>query len=148
MPMRIMHRLAMELPALGNRMLTPRRIRSMIALPVVKMMVYMTVEMIGAMKPRSGSNKHTARKPLRTVISVRRAVVRRSFIVAVRAYRRRTDLNGNLCMCRSLIRDGKKQAGRKSRQTKTFQHSHNVTSDHWRRTHSRLVALQFRVDAI
>jgi hypothetical protein len=132
MPVGIVHRLAMEFSPLRDRMLSPPRHRSVIAMTVIEVMIDMAIEMIGAMEPRSSSNEHTARKPFRTVISVRRAVVRRNFVVAVRAYRRRTDLNCNLCVCRSLIRGGKKQAGRKRSQTKTFQHSHSITSVHWR----------------
>ena len=106
MPMRIVHRLAMEFPPLRRRMRTTFGKRSMITMTIVEVMIDMAVEVGGTMKPRSGPDEHPALEPFRPVIAIRRAIVGRNFIVAVGTYRRRPDLNRNLC--RSLIRGSKK----------------------------------------
>jgi hypothetical protein len=49
-------------------------------------------------KPRPRANKHAAHKPLRPIITIRRASVRRVRIIAIRAYRRRSKVGwGNNC---------------------------------------------------
>jgi len=130
-PMGIVHRLAVELGAVIDRMLAARGRRTVIALAVVEMVVYMAIEVIRAVKPGTCANEHPAREPLWTIVSVGSAVVRRNLVVAIRTNRRFSNLHGYLC--RGPIRGSKKQASRNSRQTKIPQHPHNFTSDLLRR---------------
>ena len=96
--MRIVHCLAVELCAVIAGALSTLRHWSVVPVPVVITMVNMAVEVFGAMKPRACSDKYPAVEPLRAVISVRRAVVRRNFVVSIRAGWRRADLDRNLSL--------------------------------------------------
>ena len=98
MAVNIMHRVSVKLcPALGW-MFSPCWKRPVIAVSIVEMMVYMPVKVLWAVKPRSRADENTARKPLRSVVTVRRAVIRRSLIIAIRTNRRLSDTDCNLCI--------------------------------------------------
>jgi hypothetical protein len=67
----------------------------------VEAVVHVAVEVVGAMEPRAGSGKETAAEPLRPIVSVWGAVLRRIVEVAIRASRRYPDIDGDPCRCRS-----------------------------------------------
>jgi len=90
-PMSIVHRLSMKLRPMIRRVFPTRREPSVIALAVIQTVIYMPVEMISPVKPRSRADKDAAVVPLRTVIPVRRARIRRSLVIAVRASRFHAD---------------------------------------------------------
>jgi len=135
MAMRIVHCLTVKLRPVFRRTRTARRQRPMVPLAVVETMIDMSIEMSGTMEPRSRADKDSARKPLRTVVPVRRAVVRRHFVIPVRANRRSADRNRNLS--RRTRTCGEKQAHNNRRQSYCFQSSHSFTSHLGRRAPPR-----------
>ena len=108
--MRIVHGLAMKFCAVFRRVLAASREIAVIPLPVVQVVIHMPVKVIPSMKPRSRADEDAAVVPLRSVITIRRALVRRSFIVAIRAIRLHADFDRDLCPC--LWRRRKEQASR------------------------------------
>jgi len=58
--MRIMHRLAVELGPMIGRVFPTRRQGPMIALAIIQVMVYMTIEVIRTVEPRASADKHAA----------------------------------------------------------------------------------------
>lgn len=91
MAMGIMHCLAVKFRAMFSRMFSPSRETAVVSLAVVECVIDVPIEMIGTMVPGPGPDEYPAIKPFRSIITIRSAVVRRSFIVAVRAYGRRPD---------------------------------------------------------
>ena len=73
------------------------RHRSGIAMPRVIPVIDMPVEPMPAVKPRPSADEQPAGKPVRPIVPIRRAVVRRIVVISVRARRRHTDPNHNLC---------------------------------------------------
>jgi hypothetical protein len=61
--------------------------------------IYVAVEALGTMKPGARAKEDATGKPLRAVVAVGGAVVRRDVIVAVRADRRDSDIDLYLSMC-------------------------------------------------
>jgi hypothetical protein len=114
MSMRVVHGLAVELSPMIYRMLATRRRRPVIALAIVKMVVYVAIEVIRPMEPRTSPNKYTTGEPLRTIVSIRCAGIRGFFVVAIGANRRSTDFHRNLSGCGSARTGHEKQAGSKS----------------------------------
>lgn len=108
--MRVVHGLAMELRPLSRRVLAACREAAAIALAVVQVMIHMPVEMVAAVKPRPRADKDAAGVPLRPVISVRCALIRRSFVVPIWAIRLWADFNRYLR--RYLDRRRQEQTGR------------------------------------
>jgi hypothetical protein len=96
MTMRVMHSVAMKFSAMFRWMFAASGEATMVALAIVEMMIDVSVEVIRPVKPGSRTNEHTAYKPLRPIIPVGGAVVRRNFIVPVRTDRRRSDADRNL----------------------------------------------------
>ena len=94
----IMHRLSVELRAVLGWVLIARREIPMVAMPVVKMMIYMPIKVFRPVEPRPRANKKAARKPLGSVVAIWRAVIRRSLIIAIRTNRRLSDTDCNLCI--------------------------------------------------
>jgi hypothetical protein len=114
MSMRVMHGLAMELSPMVDWVLaTPRR-RPVVALAIVKMVVYVAIEVIRPMKPRTSPDKYATGEPFRTVITIRRAGIRGFFVIAVGANRRSTNFHRHLSGCGSARTGHKKQASSKS----------------------------------
>jgi hypothetical protein len=58
-----------------------------VAVMNIEMIIYVAVEVMRAMEPRASANEDAAYKPLRSVVSIGSARIRRVVIVAVRAYR-------------------------------------------------------------
>jgi len=106
--MRIVHRLTVKLRPMIRRPLATRRHWSVISMAIVKVVIHMSIEVIWSVEPGSRSNEHATREPLRSVISIRCAVVGRNFVISVRANRRSADFHCNLSW-RTRTR-GEKQA--------------------------------------
>ena len=128
MPMRIMHRLSMKLSAMIPRMFPARWHRPMVPMPIVIMVINMPIEVIRPMEPRPSPNKNPACKPLRTVITIRCAIVRRYLVVPIWTNRGSPDLHRNLR--RSNMIRCEKQPGRHSSEPKILQLVRNLSSVH------------------
>src|SRR5580704_169620 len=78
------------------------RQRSSVTVMRIIAVVDMAVEAVRAVKPRAGSKKQSAYKPIGSVVTVRSAVVRGIVEVPVRAHGSRSDVyaDGNLGWCR------------------------------------------------
>ena len=126
MSVRIMHGLTMKLSPMIDRVLAARGHRSVISLPVVQTMIHMAIETIRPMEPGSSTDEHATCEPLRTVISVRSAVVRGFLIVSVWAYRSSANLHRNLSWCAGASHG--KQARSHSRHQKVLQSMHSFFS--------------------
>jgi hypothetical protein len=96
--MGIMHCFSMELSAVLNRTLAARGERPVVALAIVKIVIDVSVKVFASVEPRSRANKYASRKPLRAIVTIRRAVVRRNLVVPVRTNRGLPDAYGNLCI--------------------------------------------------
>ena len=96
----VMHGLTMEFRSMITRVLAPSRHGSMVSVTVIEVMVYMTVEVLRPMKPRSSAHKYATRKPFGTIVAIRGAVVRRYFVIPVGTYRRRSNAHRNLSWSR------------------------------------------------
>jgi hypothetical protein len=113
--MGVVHGLAMELCSVLRGVLAAGGEAAVIALPVVQVVIHMSVKMIPAMKPWSRSDEDAAVVPLRAVIPVRCALIRRSFVVAIRALRLCADFD---CYLRRRL-------CRRQEQTDRNRHSRN-----------------------
>ncbi len=96
--MRIVHGASVELHPVLRWMLAARRHRAVIALAVIEVMIYVPIKVGWAVKPGSRADEHAARKPFRSVVTIRRAVIRRNLVIAIRTNRRFTDTDCNLCI--------------------------------------------------
>jgi hypothetical protein len=94
--MRIVHGLPMEFLPMLSRVLTARRETTVVPLPVIQVVIHMPIKMVRSMEPRTRANKYTTRKPLRPIIPIRRAVIRRNLVISIRTNRRFADLHSNL----------------------------------------------------
>jgi hypothetical protein len=65
----------------------------MIAFAIVQVMIHVSVEVLRPMKPRTRADKHAAYEPLRPIITIRGAVIRRYFVVPIWTHRWLTDTN-------------------------------------------------------
>jgi len=81
-PVSIVHRLPVKLCPMIGCVFPARRETAAVALAVIQMVIHMPVEMVPATEPRSSADEDSAVIPLRSVITVRRAGVRRSLVVA------------------------------------------------------------------
>jgi hypothetical protein len=73
--------------------ISARRHRSFVTMTRIKSVIDMAGEMRRAVEPGASSNKHTADKPIRPVVTVGRAVIRRVVEVTIGAHGRRTNSN-------------------------------------------------------
>lgn len=64
----------------------------------MEMSIYMTSEVISAVKPRADANKYAIRKPFRTIVTGRSAVIGRNIIVSIRTIGRRSHFDRNLSL--------------------------------------------------
>ena len=96
MPMRIVHRLTVELCAVIASVLSASRRRTVIAVAIIQMMVNVTIEMISAVVPRACTDKHAAVEPFRAIVAIGSAGVRWRLVITVRADWRLADLYCNL----------------------------------------------------
>jgi len=72
---------------------------AVIAMLGMEMVIYVAVEAGRAVKPRAGANEYATGKPLRAVVAVGGAVVRRDVIVAVGTFGRDADVDLHLSLC-------------------------------------------------
>jgi hypothetical protein len=70
--------------------------RSMVAIVGVEVIVYVTVEVGRAMKPRTSTDESTAGEPLRAVVTIRGAAIGRGVVVAIGTSRGRPDVDADL----------------------------------------------------
>jgi hypothetical protein len=92
----VMHCIAVKLRTMFSWTRAARGHSPTVALPKVETMIDMSIEMIRSMEPRSGPDEYTAREPLRAIIAIRSAVVRRNLVVSVRTNRGFSDADPNL----------------------------------------------------
>ena len=70
--------------------------RSMVAVARIIAIVDVAIKAVGAVEPGAGSDEHPTRKPIRPIVAVGCAIIRSIVEVAVGAYRRHSNVNGNL----------------------------------------------------
>ena len=73
--------------------------RAVIPMFGMEMVIYVAVEACRAVKPGAGANEDSAGKPLRAVVAVGSAVIRRDVIVPVGTFRRDADVDLHLSLC-------------------------------------------------
>ncbi len=83
------------------------RQRTMIAVAWIVAVVDVAVKAAWSMEPRPCAEEDPSHKPVRPVVAVGRTIIGGIVEISVRADRRHTDLDGNLC--RGLSRCGKPQ---------------------------------------
>jgi len=91
-----MSELAVKLPAVFGGMFAAGRISAAVSLTEIILVVDTSIEMLRPVKPGSGPDKETVRKPVRPVIAVGSTVIRRNLVIPVRTNRRRSDTDGDL----------------------------------------------------
>ena len=69
---------------------------SVVTMTRIVAVVDVAIKAVGSMKPGARSNKHTAREPIRPIVAVGRTIIWRVVEVAVGAYRRHSNVDGNL----------------------------------------------------
>ena len=71
------------------------------AVAVIRMevIVYMSAEVVTAMKPRSCTDEDTAAKPFGTVVAIGSAAIRSDIVIAIGTSRCYTDINADLGLC-------------------------------------------------
>jgi hypothetical protein len=72
------------------------RQRSVIAMARIIPVIYVPVEASMPMEPRPCTDKHASIKPIRPVVPIRSAIIRRIVEVPIRAIRRNADPDNNL----------------------------------------------------
>jgi hypothetical protein len=65
----------------------------------MKTVVYMAMKTLRTVKPWAGTNENAARKPFRTIVSIRRALIRRRIVVPIRTHRRNSHFDADLSVC-------------------------------------------------
>ena len=80
------------------RPLAPFGHRAFVSVVRMEMVIHMAAEVGGAMEPRANTNKDSARKPLRPVVAVWSASIRRGVVVPVRTLGRGSNVDGNLSL--------------------------------------------------
>lgn len=129
-PVRIVHCRSVKFAALIYRMFATCRHGSVVAVAIVQSVIDMTVEVPRPVEPGAGPNEHTTREPFRTVVPIRRAVVRRNFVVTVGANRWCANFYRNLSW-RTRTRS-EEQAHNNGQHCYKLQSSHCFTSIHLR----------------
>jgi len=115
-----MHCIAVKLLTMLHRMFAACWKSSMITLTKIEMMIDVPVEMLWPVVPRTGADEDTTREPFRAVIAVRSAIVRRNLVIPVRANRRFSDADCNLCI--RCMRSGEEKARRCNSQVGEVSH--------------------------
>ena len=77
-------------------LVTPTGQGSVVTVTRVIPVVDVAVESLVAVEPGTSPDKHSARKPIRPVIAIRGAVIRRIVKIPIRTWRRNTDVDRNL----------------------------------------------------
>jgi hypothetical protein len=69
------------------------RVWSPVAATRIETVVDMAIKPMRAMEPGAGSEEHPANEPIRPIVAIRRAIIWSKVVVAIRAYRRRPDVD-------------------------------------------------------
>jgi hypothetical protein len=77
------------------------RMWTTVAVLWIEPVINVAAEVVGAVEPRAGSDEHAAREPLGTVVPIWGAVVWGRVVVAIRASRLCSDIDGDLSGCRA-----------------------------------------------
>jgi hypothetical protein len=72
-----------------------------VAVTWIEAVINVAAEVVGAMEPRAGSDEHAVGQPVGTVVPIRGAVVGGEVVVAIRANRLWSDIDGDLSGCRA-----------------------------------------------
>jgi hypothetical protein len=107
-----------------KRLGSTRRQRSSVPVVRVIAIVYVAVEAVRSMEPRPGADKHAIQKPVRSVVAIRRTIVRRVIEIAVRANRCRTKVYSHADLRRCMGGQTAKEA-EKCQQAERTDDSHN-----------------------
>lgn len=118
-------RIVLRMHSMPIALASPRE-RPMVTVVRIEVIVYVTAKMFRPMEPRSRSNKDTARKPFRSVVSVGRACIRRIIKIPIRTNRRCSDRHTELR--RGCLRSGdKEQHSSNSRQDENLESLHTLS---------------------
>ena len=93
---RIVHRLAVKLRAVVRRTSAALGHRTAISMAIIQSMIHMTVKMFRPVIPGSRADKDSIGEPFRRIIPVGSAIVRRYFVITVRANGRSADTYRNV----------------------------------------------------
>jgi hypothetical protein len=104
-----------------KRLVSTVRMWTSVTVMRIEAVIDVSLEVMWAVKPRAGSDEYTAVKPLRAVVSIWRAIVRREIVVAVRATRFWSDIDRDLRVCRAR---NAQQNDTQCRKRNKFQKSH------------------------
>lgn len=126
MPVWIMHCLSVESFVVCHRTLSARWETAVISLSIIEMMIDVTIEVSWSVEPGTSSDKDTASKPLRPVITIRSAVIWRLFVIPIRTRRRNSDTHRNLRV--RLVSWSSQHTNGRYRQRKILQRLHIFTS--------------------
>jgi hypothetical protein len=126
----VMHFIAVEVfggavPSFTGLLSGVRKL-TVVSMVRMKVVVYVATEVGWTVKPGAGTDEDSAGKPLRTVVSVWRAAVRRGFVISIGAGRGDADIHADLSICFRSIRY-EAQTG-DSRECKIFETTHTFTS--------------------
>jgi hypothetical protein len=81
----------------------------------IEAVINVAVEVVGAVEPGAGSDEDTAGEPLGSVVPVWGAVVWSQVVVAIRANRLCSEINGHLSGCRARNAQQSANQGRKGK---------------------------------
>lgn len=101
--------------------LSTLRMWTNVAVMRIEAVINVAAEVVGAVEPRAGSDEHAAGEPLGTIVPIWGAVVWGEVVVAIRASRLYSDIDGNLGGCRA--RDDQ-QSGNQGGKGKNFPIAH------------------------
>ena len=104
-----------------ERLVSTFGMRTGIAMVRIEAVINMAVKFAWTVEPWAGSDENAAVEPLRSVVSVWRAVVRCDVIVTVRARRLWSDIDGDLSACRAR---NAQRSGNQGRDGKKFPIAH------------------------
>jgi hypothetical protein len=103
--------------------LSTLRMWTSVAVMWIEAIINVPAEVVGAVEPRAGSDEHAAVEPLGPVVSIWCAVVWGDVVVAIRASRLWSDIDGDLGGCRE--RDAQ-QSGNQGGKGKDFPIAHKL----------------------
>ncbi len=79
-----------------ERLCATFRQRPVVSVVRVETVVHMPIEPMRTMEPRTGSDKDAPNEPVRPIVPIRRAIIRRIVEVPIRTHRRHANANRNL----------------------------------------------------
>ena len=104
-----------------ERLVSPGRMWTNVTVMWIEAVINVAMEVAWAVEPGTGSDEHAAIEPLGPVVPVWGAVVWGNVVVAVRADRRCSDIDGDLSGCRAR---NAQQSGSQGRKGKVFPIAH------------------------